>query len=251
MKNKKSTLVVSALVGIIIAVVVLFLVVIPACNKIRSLSADSSSLVVDRSSGAPLPGQTSQCEGSNTFVEKSGMSHRDTANFICEQEGKIPIDAEIHYFLANLVGFNKCGLGDVAQVKRFLEESGCEAPGETVGGITIDQTTVDSSLCTYSPMLIGAMGIIYGGNGIVGNTISFMPGIHNPDDLLPYLKENTEDLVDHCTSNNKPFCFLLNPENTRISDLNEDQQNALTRYCVDILPSGKPFTFKPVYSSPI
>ena len=57
MKNKKSTLVVSALVRIIIAVVVLFLVVIPACNKIRSLSADSSSLVVDRSSGAPLPGQ--------------------------------------------------------------------------------------------------------------------------------------------------------------------------------------------------
>jgi hypothetical protein len=37
MKNKKSILVVSALVRIIIAVVVLFLVVIPACTKIRSL----------------------------------------------------------------------------------------------------------------------------------------------------------------------------------------------------------------------
>jgi len=37
MKNKKSIIVVSALVRIIIAVVVLFLVVIPACSKIRSL----------------------------------------------------------------------------------------------------------------------------------------------------------------------------------------------------------------------
>ena len=37
MKNKKSIIVVKALVRIIIAVVVLFLIVIPACNKIRSL----------------------------------------------------------------------------------------------------------------------------------------------------------------------------------------------------------------------
>lgn len=192
------------------------------------------------SSGAPPSGQQAQCVGPNSFEESGATSLAEMAQRICEQYGRIPVDAVLH---AELSSVAKCLPSDVVAVRERLEsqtdcgaaQGGAGLPGETVGGITIDQTTIPASLCSYIPGPEITSGKIFGPED-VPKTISFIPGLHNPDDALPLLQENIVALAQWCKGKNNPFCVLRNPEKTPIRSLNEEQQKAVAQYCADILP---------------